>query len=311
MKYKDWLKIWLNNYIKPANKYRTFERYGQIVRIHISTEFGNYEIDDLTPVILQTYIAKLLLNGNKKTGLPLSANTVNCIITIIQSSLKMAKLTGITKKYVASNIIRPKIIEKEVSCFSIQEQKIIEEYVWSSKKTKLYGILICLYTGLRLGELLALEWNDIDLSKCYININKTCYDSRINGKYEKIFDSPKTQTSKRLIPFPKQLLPIFKKLKTESNCSFIISHNDKSVCVRSYQRSFELVLKKLKINPKGFHSLRHTFATRALECGMDVKTLSELLGHKNTSITLSRYTHSLIEHKQEMMNKLGKILSCS
>ncbi|MCI8369923.1 MAG: tyrosine-type recombinase/integrase [Clostridia bacterium] len=79
------------------------------------------------------------------------------------------------------------------------------------------------------------------------------------------------------------------------------------VSVRSYQRSFELLLKKLNIPHKGFHALRHTFATRALECGMDVKTLSELLGHKNTGITLNRYAHSLIEHKTEVMNRLGKI----
>ena len=311
MKYKDWLEIWLNNYIKPANKNRTFERYSQLVRIHILTELGFYELDDLSFSVLQTYVAKLLENGNKRTGKPLSANTVNCIITIIQSSLKMAKLAGFSKEYVASNIVRPKIVEKEVSCFSTYEQKKIEEYILSSKKLKLYGILISLYTGLRIGELLALTWTDIDLAKCYINVNKTCYDSQVNGKLEKVIDSPKTSTSKRLIPFPKQLLPFFKKLKAENKCEFVISQNNTPVGIRSYQRSCELLLKKIKVKHKGFHTLRHTFATRALECGMDVKTLSELLGHKNTNITLYRYAHSLMEHKQDMMNKLGKIMICS
>ena len=78
--------------------------------------------------------------------------------------------------------------------------------------------------------------------------------------------------------------------------------------VRSYQKTFELLLKRLRIPHKGFHSLRHTFATRALECGMDVKTLSEILGHKNPTITLKRYAHSMMEHKAEMMNRLGKLL---
>lgn len=84
---------------------------------------------------------------------------------------------------------------------------------------------------------------------------------------------------------------------------------DEPPTARSYQRTFELLQKRLHIGRKGFHSLRHTFATRALECGMDVKTLSEILGHKNATVTLNRYAHSLMEHKQDMMNKLGKIFN--
>ena len=77
--------------------------------------------------------------------------------------------------------------------------------------------------------------------------------------------------------------------------------------MRTYQRRFSVLLKKLNIPPKGFHSIRHTYATRAIECGMDVKTLSEILGHKNPTVTLNRYAHSLMEHKKEMVNRLGKI----
>ena len=88
----------------------------------------------------------------------------------------------------------------------------------------------------------------------------------------------------------------------------MIADGDKPVFVRSYQQTFELLLKKLDRSHKGFHSLRHTFATRALECGMDVKTLSEILEHKNATITLNRYAHSMLEHKQDMMNRLGKLL---
>ena len=88
----------------------------------------------------------------------------------------------------------------------------------------------------------------------------------------------------------------------------VASNSDRLISIRAYQRSFELFLKRLNIPHKGFHSLRHTFATRALECGMDVKTLSEILGHKNANVTLNRYVHSLMEHKREMMNRLGKLL---
>ena len=111
-----------------------------------------------------------------------------------------------------------------------------------------------------------------------------------------------------MIPLPKQLLPILKALKKRSVSPSVVSAKGKPVSVRSYQRSFELLLKKSDIPHKGFHSLRHTFATRAIECGMDVKTLSEILGHKNPTVTLNRYAHSLMEHKQAMMNRLGKLI---
>ena len=101
---------------------------------------------------------------------------------------------------------------------------------------------------------------------------------------------------------------MMKALKKRSVSPFVVSASGNPVSVRSYQRSFELLLKKLKIPHRGFHSLRHTFATRALECGMDVKTLSEILGHKNPTVTLNRYAHSLMEHKADMMNRLGKLL---
>lgn len=119
-----------------------------------------------------------------------------------------------------------------------------------------------------------------------------------NGKCERKTGTPKTRTSRREIPIPKQILEIMKSIRKKSNSKYVIANAASPVSVRSYQRSFELLLKKLNIAHKGFHALRHTFATRALECGMDVKTLSEILGHKNPTITLNRYVHSLMEHKK-------------
>jgi integrase len=226
----------------------------------------------------------------------------------LQNSLKTAHLIGLTPEYVANKIKRPKTVEKQVDCFTIREQKKIEQYVLHSPKDKLFGVVLCLYTGLRIGELLALTWKDIDFGKGLLFVSKTCHDGNDGQNHTRIIDSPKTVHSRRVIPLPKQILPLLKNLKKRSNCEYIIADGDKPVFVRSYQRTFELLLKKLGIAHKGFHSLRHTFATRALECGMDVKTLSELLGHKNATVTLNRYAHSLLEHKTDMMNRLGKLL---
>ena len=308
MKYKYWLRDWLDNYIKPSSKAKTYARYTEIVERHITPHLGEAELDELSSLTIQKYVTHLSNNGNLKTGKGLAPNSVNAIITVIQNSLKMAYALGYVKEYVGDKIKRPKAYEKKIECFTATEQKQIEAYIIGGK-SKLFGIVLCLYTGLRIGELLALEWSDIDLGKAELLVNKTCHDGKDkNGVFGRITDIPKTQSSIRTIPLPRQIIPLLREAKKKSHSIYVISNGEKPVAIRSYQRSFDLVLKNLNIAHKGFHSLRHTFATRALECGMDVKTLSEILGHKNPTVTLNRYVHSLMDHKKVMMNKLGNFL---
>lgn len=309
MKYHEWLQEWLENYIKPTAKTRTFSRYSEIIKQHIIPRLGDYELDEITPGVLQHYITELLQSGNLKTGKGLSANSVGGIINVVQNSLRTAFNLGYVKEFTADRIKRPKAQEKAVNCFTAQEQKQIEQAVLNSKKDKMFGILLCLYTGLRVGELLALKWEDIDLQKGILTVSKSCHDGKDRfGHYVRFEDTPKTSSSRRVIPLPRQLLPLIKEARKKSRSEFVVSKNANPLSVRSYQRSFDLLQRKLKIPHRGFHSLRHTFATRALECGMDVKTLSDILGHKSPTVTLNRYVHSLMEHKKEMMNRLGKLL---
>lgn len=303
MQYKDWLNEWLDYYVQPRTKKRTYEKYSKQINKHVLPVLGEYDMDDLTAVTLQKFVAALIDKG-------LAANTVNGVITLLKTSLQRAVSVGVAGRQYSDFIVRPKTREKQVECFSKDEQKKIERYVFDKNKPKLFGIVLCLYTGLRIGELLALTWEDVDLQKGIIAVSKSCHDSWENGEYVKVIDEPKTESSMRIIPFPKQLLPRLKELKKMTNNDYVIGgERVHGAQVRSYQKTFEALLKKLKIPHKGFHSLRHTFATRALECGMDVKTLSEILGHKNPTVTLKRYAHSMLEHKAEMMNKLGKLLS--
>ncbi len=310
MKYEKWLKEWYKNYVEPSSKTKTRENYESIIEKRLIPEFGEYELCELTPFIIQKYITELLRVGNKRTGEGLSPNTVNGIVTVIQNSLKFAYMLGEIKEYSADKIKRPKKTEKNVSCFTMNEQKKIEKTVLNHKKSKMFGIVLCLYTGLRIGELLALEWKDVDFANRTLSVNKTCHDGKnADGAFCRIIESPKTQTSKRIIPLPKQIVLLLRHIKRLSGSNFVVS--DKKgipLSVRSYQSTFSRLLNKLNIEHRGFHSLRHTFATRALECNMDVKTLSEILGHKNAAITLNRYAHSMLEHKVEMMNKIGKLL---
>lgn len=305
MLYKDFLTFWLENYVKPDTKFQTYLRYSQIVRIYVAEKVGEYDLSELTPIILQTFIADMLTNGNGRWGADgLAPNTVNSIVSVLKNSLKTAYMLGCTDRQLGDKIKRPKVRERKIECFSIREQRKIENAVLTSRKHKYFGVLLCLYTGLRIGEVVALKWNDIDLKKGMLSVNKTCYDTP-DGL---VFDDPKTVHSRRIIPLPRQIMPILREKRKTSKSDFVVSEKGKPVSVRSFQRSFELLLKRHRIEHRGFHSLRHTFATRALESGMDVKTLSEILGHKNPSITLSRYAHSLMEHKSAMMNRLGKLL---
>ena len=309
MIYKTWLEEWLAHYIEPTAKSRTYSRYSEIVSLHIIPKLGEYDLEELTPGILQKYVTELLQVGNLRTGKGLSPNSVSGIINVIQSSLRTAFNLGYVSSFTADRIKRPKIEEKEITCFTEQEQKKIEQAVLKSKKEKLFGIILCLYSGLRIGELLALRWDDIDMQKGTMTISRSCHDGKDKtGTYTRIEDTPKTSSSRRIIPLPKQFLPLMKESKKKSNSEYVVTKNGNPISVRSYQRSFDLLQKKLNIPHRGFHALRHTFATRALECGMDVKTLSEILGHKSPTVTLNRYVHSLMEHKQDMMNRLGKLL---
>ncbi len=302
MKYKDWLKEWLEYYVKPTTKERTYNKYSRQTQNYIIPKLGEYKLDELSARILQKFTVGLSEGG-------LAANTVNGIIAVLKSSLRKAVTLGVAKCEFTKAITHPKPKEKKVNCFTLHEQREMETYILNGKNDKLFGVVFCLYTGLRIGELLALKWEDIDLHKGIFTVSKTCMDSWQNGKYVKVLLPPKTETSNRIIPIPKQLLPKMRELKKDSVCDyFVCGRGEYGSQVRSYQKTFDRLLKKLKIPHKGFHSLRHTFATRALECGMDVKTLSEILGHKNPTVTLNRYVHSLLEHKAEMMNKLGKLL---
>ncbi len=310
MKLKEWLDIWLNKYTKFAVKLRTYERYRYIIEKHINPKLGEFNLDDLSAVTLQDYVLSELEGGNLISSKGLANNSVIGIVNVLKSALKLAKSLEMSVLDNSNKIKLPMATEKPVTAFEKWEQEKLEKYCLSSNKTNYLGIVICLYTGIRLGELLALTWNDIDFKSGIMTISKTAYRIKQNGKPQVVIDKPKTKNSSRLIPLPKQLLEILKRAKRISKSDFVLSTRTGGIVgTRAYQKTYERILKKLNIPYKNFHSLRHTFATRAIEMGMDVKTLSEILGHKNPVITLQRYTHSMLSYKTEMMNKMGKMLN--
>lgn len=298
MIYSEWAGIWYRNYVQPYKKISTMQKYRDVLKKHVIPILGYVPVKALNGEIIQRFVCKL--NESYSSG------TVNTVIAVLLKSLNDARLNGVISAGEVPAFHRPQKVLRRVECFNSKEQRSIEKYILESKKKRLFGIIICFYTGLRIGELLALEWSDVDLENGRLNVNKSCHYGRdVNGVYKRIVEAPKTESSDRIVPIPQELTKYFKMMDT-GDCLNVVSHNGKPVPTRTYQAAFTSILKKLGIENRCFHSIRHTFATRALESGMDVRTLSELMGHKNPSVTLSRYAHSLIEHKTLMMEKLVK-----
>lgn len=305
MKLKELLELWLERYMKHTIKIRTYNRYKSICELHLIKDLGEYELEELKPNVLQDFLLKKI-DGNYST------NTIKGIVSVLKQALRLAITLEFVDKEYCSDLKMSSSEEKEISVFTKKEQQVIESFCLNHKKRNYIGIVICLYTRIRLGELLALTWDDIDFNSNLLTINKTSYSAKVDGKTQIIVDKPKTKKSNRVIPIPNQLVKLLRVIKKESNSKYVITtRNSGMVGNRSYQRTFKFILKKVNVPYRNFHSLRHTFATNAIELGMDVKTLAEILGHTNAMITLNRYSHSLLNYKIEMMNKLGKNLNLS
>lgn len=247
MKYKEWIDEWMELYVQTSCKRRTYERYEQVVRNYVLPVLGNCELKDVTANIVQKFINGLQNAKSDKTGFLLSSNYIRTIVNVVQNSLKIAYLNGCVEKCINERIVKPKVTKKQIKCFSISEQKSIEKAVENDSRCKMKGIVICLYTGLRIRELLALTWSDIDFEKRILNVSKTSYDGKADGKRVRIIDTPKTACSQRRIPLPKNVVSILKSMRRTSKSEYIIADGTKPVFMRSYQRSFELLLKKNSI----------------------------------------------------------------
>ena len=200
---------------------------------------------------------------------------------------------------------------RQIEAFTRDEQKKIETYIKNSDDRRLLGILLGFYSGMKIGELIALEWSNVDFDKGIIKVNKTAYrDKSKTGVWEVFIDKPKTKSLERVIPLPSCILDLMKKYSLDAKSNYVVENKKgERMSIRSYQYIFEKLTEKVGVRKLNFHAIRHSFATRAIECGMDIKTLSEIMGHKNAFITINRYVHSILDTKIAMMNKLQFIFS--
>lgn len=305
--YQNLLIEWLES-IKLKVKATTFIHYQQLIYQHIIPILGIYKVEELTTKQIEQFLKFKLENGrlDKKGGL--SIKTTTDLLILIKTTLQYAKNQQLKMKC-NLNLLKIKKQEKKVKIFSRKEQMILENNLINNINKYKLGIIISLYTGIRIGELCALKWSNIDFQNQKIYINQTVqriknFETSTNLKTKIMFSSPKSYSSIREIPIPKILIPFLKKYYQNSNL-YVLSCKEKQIEPRVMQYQFKKQLKQCNLPLTfSFHSLRHTFATRCVEMGFEIKSLSEILGHSNVNITLDCYVHSSFELKMIQMNKL-------
>lgn len=307
--YKDWIYTWLlekKDYIKES----TYANYSNNIFNHIIPKLGNYYLNELNHKVIQDFLLELSKNGRKDNNGGLAEKTIKDITIIIKGSIKK----GINEdkiKHIELTFNYPKDNkENKLYVLTKREQNKITNYVLENINSRNIGLLISLYSGIRIGELCALKWEDVDFKKNCLTINKTIQRVYIKDKNKNIskviITTPKTKNANREIPINKDFLEILKKVKSDKN-HYILTGNEKYIEPRTYRKYFNKVLAKLKIKHFNFHSLRHTFATNCISLGVDYKTVSELLGHANVNITLNLYVHPRYSQKKKCIDLVCKV----
>ena len=293
MLYKDLVLDWLKNQ-KIYLKYSTFTNYCNISHNQIIPNLGDYEVDQLNNDILQEFILNRLKQGRCDGKGGISQKYAQDIIAVLK--LTLGKEVEIQLPYSPP---------KEVEIFEKSDQVALINSLQSKITNKNFGILLTIHTGLRIGELCALKWSDINFDTQLLHINKTIIRTYTKEDGSKLnITAPKTRSSIRTIPLNKWIMQYSVLLRGLDN-EYIVTGKEKYIEPNKYRLYYNRQLKDLDLPHRKFHSLRHTFATRCIECGCDYKSLSELLGHSNVSITMNLYVHPQLELKRKCVELLA------
>ena len=276
---------WLNA-ARLRVKESSYVNYANIVNKHILPILGGAYIASLTTSKINEFISSKLTSGKLSGKGGLSAKSVRDIMTVYRSIERYVYTEyGIRE----TNFTMPKTYSQATDVLNVKERKALETYLIENMNRTNMAILICLFTGLRIGEVCGLKWEDIDFGENTLFVKRTVQRVSRNGKSTVITGTPKSRTSVRIVPVPNL---------------YIITNSIKPTEPRTMQNRFKAVLKACQLRDVNFHLLRHTYATVCIEKGFDPKALSELLGHADASITLNRYVHSSMEIKKNYVSRL-------
>lgn len=277
---------------------------------HILPKLGEYKITEIDSLAINEFLQKKLESGRLDGKGGLSKSYVRSMMIIIKSILQYAVNEQLCIP-LNNQIYSPSIDKKTLEIINPKKQQLFEQYLLNDLNETKLGILITLHTGLRIGEICALTWDDIDTESEVIHVRNTI--SRIrnddNSGSILIVDKPKTKASIRDIPISTMLMPAVYYMRQNAKSKYVVSNKKSFISPRTYEYRYHKILDECNIESINYHALRHTFATRCIEVGVDVKTLSEFLGHSNVAITLNTYVHSSMDLKRTQIEKLSKIYS--
>lgn len=295
---------------KDFVKESTLAHYTSLLNRHILPKLGEYYLSALSSEVINSFLREKLCSGRTDGKGGLSPKTVSDIRSILLLGLEYAKEQDYPCP-ILNKIFCPKSKQPHIQVMTRAEQAKLEEFLFAHPEPLELGILIALYGGLRIGEICALQWKDFHFDSGTIHVTKTMLriqdiTPNCQKKTKIIISHPKTEHSNRIIPMPSFLILFLKKYKMKPDV-YILTGNQSFLEPRMCLDKYKQILNQVHLKSYTFHALRHTFATRCVESGFDIKSLSEILGHANVSTTLQRYVHPSIDLKKEQMNRLEKI----
>lgn len=290
----EWLNYWLNVIVKPRIKRSTYANYRSKMENHILPILGPKKLTALKVNDIELFVNELI---ERK----LSATTIKDTIKIVKIALNKACQENYLLVNPCKDVTIPKSARKEIFVLSMEERKRLEERALREKECS--PIILALYTGMRIGEISGLKWSDIDFEQDLIQVNRTLqrvasYETP-EEKTKVIIDKPKTSLSCRQIPLSANLKEYLLKHQELAVSEFVIHSKGSFAEPRLISYRFKKIAKEIQLEHLHFHVLRHTFATMCVEGGADIASLSKLLGHASTKMTLDIYTSSLWEKRQK------------
>lgn len=296
---------------KPMLKASSISKYRNTLNAYLLPQFGDQKISDISRNDVSVFSKGLLVSGGSKAK-GLAPKTVNSVLSVLRNIFDYAE----REKVIATADIKDisvKQPQKPMRILSIDEQQRLSRYLQENLSACFLGILLCLYTGLRIGEICALKWKDICISEQYLFVRQTMQRIQVEGLEKKktkvVIQSPKSDCSIRKIPIPDEIMQLLIPFKEKDEAFLLTGMVHNFIEPRNLENHFKAAAQKCGIEDINFHALRHTFATRCVEFGFDIKSLSEILGHASVNITLNRYVHPSMELKQKNMNKLSGFLT--
>lgn len=310
------MQVWLDSR-RGAVKQSTLGQYRAIIQRHLMPSLGAQHLEAFSKSSFEQYTQDKRENGRLDGKGGLSAKTVSDHVIVLKQIICFA----VDRKWMSAESL-----SFRVSTPSGFKPELLSEWDWirlnrlvrTSDSAQMLGVLIAMHTGLRIGEICALRYSDINFESGTLSVNHTVLrvkdmDANATSKTKILLDTPKTECSRRTIPLPAFLLPILSKGQSAASGAgaFIVAGTETCTEPRIFYRQYQALQKQCGIHGYTFHALRHTFATRCIENGCDPKTLSELLGHASVKITLERYVHPTMNAKRAAVEQLASVDSWS